>query len=101
MISRSIPRLVLRSLLKTLFRTLLACIFFAGVAAGCNPDPTVPYVVRRTPGPATRAQPERHRWLPEDLGSDYVFVNLTDYRLTAYRDGRPALDMPVVVGKDG
>lgn len=42
---------------------------------------------------------ERHRWLPENLGQDFVFVNLMDFELTAYRDGSKAMSMPVIVGE--
>jgi murein L,D-transpeptidase YcbB/YkuD len=43
---------------------------------------------------------ERHRWLPENLGQDFVFVNIMDFELTAYRDGAKAMEMPVVVGEE-
>lgn len=43
---------------------------------------------------------ERHRWLPEDLGQDFVFVNIMDFELTAYRDGSKTMEMPVVVGEE-
>lgn len=43
---------------------------------------------------------ERHRWLPENLGQDFVFVNIMDFELTAYRDGSKTMEMPVVVGEE-
>lgn len=42
---------------------------------------------------------ERWRWLPADLGDRYIMVNIPEYRLRAYRDGTPQLEMRVVVGK--
>ena len=44
---------------------------------------------------------ERHRWLPEQLGDTRIFVHLTNFQLLAYRDGRPALDMPIIIGERG
>ncbi len=43
---------------------------------------------------------ERRRWMPVDLGAQYVLVNIPDYRLYAYRDGERALEMDVVVGRE-
>jgi murein L,D-transpeptidase YcbB/YkuD len=43
---------------------------------------------------------ERYRWLPDDLGSRYILVNIPDYHLHAYNDGKEVLTMRVVVGKD-
>ncbi|HEV8122988.1 MAG TPA: L,D-transpeptidase family protein [Gemmatimonadales bacterium] len=43
---------------------------------------------------------ERYRWLPDDLGQRYVLVNIPDYQLHAYDEGREAFTMRVVVGKD-
>ena len=42
---------------------------------------------------------ERWRWLPADLGERYVMVNIPEYRLRAFADGKPALEMRVVVGE--
>jgi murein L,D-transpeptidase YcbB/YkuD len=42
---------------------------------------------------------ERWRWLPADLGRRYVIVNVPSFRLAAYEDGRPAVEMKVVTGK--
>ena len=42
---------------------------------------------------------ERWRWLPEELGRRHVIVNIPTYHLTAFEDGRPALEMRVVTGK--
>ena len=35
-----------------------------------------------------RANLERWRWLPADLGARHIRVNIADYRLEAWRDGR-------------
>jgi murein L,D-transpeptidase YcbB/YkuD len=42
---------------------------------------------------------ERWRWLPSDLGPDYVMVNIPEFRLRVVRDGRPRDDARVIVGK--
>lgn len=73
---------------------------------GLTPDGTV--------GPRTRAAMnvtasqrvaqiaanlERLRWLPEDLGERYVWINIPDYRLRVEDRGTTTLEMPVIVGK--
>lgn len=42
------------------------------------------------------------RWerTPEDLGTDYIAVNIADYRLQVVEGGRPLFGMRVAVGKD-
>ena len=42
---------------------------------------------------------ERWRWMPDDLGASYVVVNIAAFRLEAVADGRAALSMKTVVGK--
>jgi murein L,D-transpeptidase YcbB/YkuD len=42
---------------------------------------------------------ERWRWLPDDLGTRYLLVNIPAFRLDAIEDGRSVLDMKVVTGK--
>jgi L,D-transpeptidase YcbB len=42
---------------------------------------------------------ERRRWMPRTLGPDYLLVNIPDFQLTAYQDGKPQMGMPVIVGK--
>ena len=42
---------------------------------------------------------ERLRWLPEDIGNRYIFVNITDFELKVFQDDRVVMDMPIVVGK--
>jgi murein L,D-transpeptidase YcbB/YkuD len=46
-----------------------------------------------------RANLERARALPVDLGRRYIFVDVTAQRLWTYQDGRPVFSMKVVVGK--
>jgi L,D-transpeptidase YcbB len=43
---------------------------------------------------------ERYRWLPRDLGSRYIIVNVPAFRVEAWEDGRKALEMRAVVGAD-
>ncbi|HEX5715269.1 MAG TPA: L,D-transpeptidase family protein [Thermoanaerobaculia bacterium] len=42
---------------------------------------------------------ERWRWLPNTLGDSHVWVNVPEYRMELYDEGRKAIDMAVVVGK--
>tara|TARA_R110002110_G_scaffold12812_2_gene61294 strand:- start:314 stop:1960 length:1647 start_codon:yes stop_codon:yes gene_type:complete len=42
---------------------------------------------------------ERLRWTPDRLGDPHVEVNLAGFELTAVRDGKIALRMPVIIGK--
>ena len=42
---------------------------------------------------------ERWRRLPADLGERHVLVNIAAFRLEAVEDGRPVLDMKVIVGR--
>ena len=43
---------------------------------------------------------ERYRWLPPDLGSRYVVVNVPAFRLDAFEGGRRVLMMRVIVGSE-
>lgn len=43
---------------------------------------------------------ERYRWMPRELGSRYILVNVPAFTLQAFDDGREALAMKVVVGAD-
>jgi len=45
-----------------------------------------------------RANMDRWRWLPQQLGDRYLLVNIPAYRLDAVESGRSVLDMKVVVG---
>jgi murein L,D-transpeptidase YcbB/YkuD len=42
---------------------------------------------------------ERWRWLPNDLGSFYVTVNIPEFMLKVMEDGKPVFTTRVVVGK--
>jgi murein L,D-transpeptidase YcbB/YkuD len=43
---------------------------------------------------------ERYRWLPSDFGKRYILVNIPDYRLYAYNNGKQVLTMRVIVGDE-
>jgi murein L,D-transpeptidase YcbB/YkuD len=43
---------------------------------------------------------ERYRWLPSDFGRRYILVNIPDYQLYAYDDGKQVLTMRVIVGRE-
>jgi murein L,D-transpeptidase YcbB/YkuD len=43
---------------------------------------------------------ERWRWLPRDLGSRYVLVNIAAFHLSLVENSRPVLEMRAVVGRD-
>jgi murein L,D-transpeptidase YcbB/YkuD len=42
---------------------------------------------------------ERWRWLPKKFEPDYLLVNIPEYRLHVYEQGKEALSMRVIVGK--
>ena len=42
---------------------------------------------------------ERWRWMPDELGTRYVIVNIPTFHLEAHDAGQPTLQMKVVVGK--
>jgi murein L,D-transpeptidase YcbB/YkuD len=42
---------------------------------------------------------ERWRWMPDDLGSRYIVVNIPSFHLEAHENGQTALQLKVVVGK--
>lgn len=42
---------------------------------------------------------ERWRWLPGELGPDYVLVNVPEFRLRIFRDGKLRDETRVIVGK--
>ena len=43
---------------------------------------------------------ERWRWLPEDLGSRYIYVNIADYNLKLYEDEQIIMEMKTIVGQE-
>lgn len=46
-----------------------------------------------------RVTMQRWRWLPQDLGDYYVWVNLADASLEVFEQGRKVLTMRVIVGR--
>ena len=42
---------------------------------------------------------ERWRWIPEDLGRDYILVNIAGFHLTRFENGKFAERKRVIVGK--
>ena len=42
---------------------------------------------------------ERWRWLPRDLGTRFILVNIADFKLTVTENSQPIMEMKVVVGK--
>jgi murein L,D-transpeptidase YcbB/YkuD len=42
---------------------------------------------------------ERWRWLPKKFEPDYLLVNIPEYRLHVYEQGKEAMTMRVIVGK--
>ena len=42
---------------------------------------------------------DRWRWLPRELGDDYIMVNTAAYQLTAYVEQEPHMSMRVITGK--
>ncbi len=43
---------------------------------------------------------ERYRWLPDDLPATRIEVNMADFKLVAYRDGKEDFTMGAIVGRD-
>ena len=46
-----------------------------------------------------RVNLERRRWLTRDPPATHVEVNIADFRATLYKDGKPVLSAPTVVGQ--
>jgi murein L,D-transpeptidase YcbB/YkuD len=44
---------------------------------------------------------DRLRWLPLDMGKDFVLVNIPDFSLTLVNSDQIIMSMPVIVGKPG
>jgi murein L,D-transpeptidase YcbB/YkuD len=44
---------------------------------------------------------ERWRWMPRNLGNPHVIVNVPDYTLTLYNNGKPFWHTKIVAGKPG
>ena len=43
---------------------------------------------------------ERYRWMPRNLGTRYVMVNVPQFYLHAFDNGQQVLDMKVIVGQE-
>lgn len=43
---------------------------------------------------------ERWRWLPENLGRRYIYVNIADYGLKLYEDDQIIMEMKTIVGQE-
>ncbi len=43
---------------------------------------------------------DRCRWLTEPMGETYILVNIPEYRMRVIENGKPALAMKVIVGKE-
>jgi len=43
---------------------------------------------------------ERWRWLPENLGSRYIYVNIADYKLKLYENNQVIMEMKTIVGQE-
>jgi len=46
-----------------------------------------------------RANLERLRWLPDDLGEKYILVNLPEYKLRYYENDKIASEMKIIIGE--
>lgn len=42
---------------------------------------------------------DRMRWLPNNIGKRFIFVNVADFRLEVTEDERPVMDMKIIAGK--
>ncbi len=47
-----------------------------------------------------KANLERLRWLPRDLGAHYIWVDIAAYQMSVVRDGKTVLTMPTIVGRE-
>lgn len=43
---------------------------------------------------------ERWRWLPEDLGQRYIYVNIADYNLKLFVNNQLKMEMKTIVGRE-
>jgi murein L,D-transpeptidase YcbB/YkuD len=77
----------LRSLLPTDSR-------YTSLRAAYADTPKSDFLVRAR----LRANLERWRWMPRDLGADHIYVNVPSYTLQLVKDGRPVAQHVVVVG---
>jgi murein L,D-transpeptidase YcbB/YkuD len=75
---------------------------------GLNPDGSLePNTYRELTVPLERRVAQLQlalevwRWLPGDLKTPWILINLPEFRLRAFSDDRPTLTMDVVVGEAG
>jgi murein L,D-transpeptidase YcbB/YkuD len=75
---------------------------------GLNPDGSLePNTYRELTVPLERRVAQLQlalevwRWLPGDLKTPWIMINLPEFRLRAFSDDRPTLTMDVVVGEAG
>ena len=73
---------------------------------GLFPDGVVGYTTQRFLNTSAREKIsqirvniERMRWLPRNFGTEYILVNIPDYRLKMVENNELKLNMPVVVGE--
>ena len=70
--------------------------------SGLLTQPTIDALNGRSPDrpiDTVLANLERWRWMPHDLGKDYVIVNLPDYTLRVFHDGHQVWMTRIVTGK--
>lgn len=46
-----------------------------------------------------RANLERWRWITQDLGENFVLINVADFRVSVVEKGREVLSIPAIVGR--
>jgi murein L,D-transpeptidase YcbB/YkuD len=66
---------------------------------GGKREPRVPQLSRDREIAVILSNMERWRWLPRDLGRNYVMVNVPDYTVKVVRDGATVFRTRIVVGK--
>lgn len=42
---------------------------------------------------------ERWRWMPQELGNKYIFINIPEFLAKTYEAGKLVFSMPIIVGK--
>ena len=87
-------------------RRILGAVAGFQIRAGLKPDGIVGPNTRRELNRTRkdrigqiRANLERLRWLPDDLGARHIRVNVADYRLQVWQDGKIVKTHDVIVGR--
>lgn len=44
---------------------------------------------------------DRMRWLPDDLGNEYILVDIPSFSLDIFNNNQIIMSMPIIVGKEG